>query len=505
MTFSLNSDRTTPHCASPRRAMSPRAAVYSRAARDHPMIPPSPEPSMRGAPHGVERWRGRLRLWSGCVLFTYVTTHFVEPRARPHLARRHGGRAAGGSSRSGAARSAPSRSTAPSSSTSCWRSGRSTGGARCACPRGEATQLVARPRDPRAARGHVVGTRLAMRCPARTTLLSRGARALGARPEARAAPGDRPCSSRGSHGCIGMHFWLRLRPWYPRVRAAAVRDRASCCPCWRCSASSTPAARPRRSRASPAARRACSADDRRPPRRPRSGASSDDLSRRSSARSASSCSRARAAASSSIAGGTSGSPIPAGARSLVPAGFTILEASRLARIPHASVCGGRGRCSTCRVRVVARARGHPRPERRRAARARARGRAARRAPGLPVAPAAATSRSAARLRPRPRRRRRRRRAAIARTGSEQEIAVLFADLRGFTALAERKLPYDVVFFLNRYFEAVGRAIERGGRRHQPVHRRRRDGALRRGRRARATGAGRRCSAPGAMVARAWPR
>src|SRR2546425_4382266 len=28
------------------------------------------------------------------------------------------------------------------------------------------------------------------------------------------------------------------------------------------------------------------------------------------------------------------------------------EASRLAGILHASVCGGRGRCSTCRVRVV---------------------------------------------------------------------------------------------------------------------------------------------------------
>jgi adenylate cyclase len=45
-----------------------------------------------------------------------------------------------------------------------------------------------------------------------------------------------------------------------------------------------------------------------------------------------------------------------------------------------------------------------------------------------------------------------------RDGEERDIAVLFADLRGFTRLAEHKLPYDVVFFLNRYFEAVGRAI-----------------------------------------------
>ena len=40
--------------------------------------------------------------------------------------------------------------------------------------------------------------------------------------------------------------------------------------------------------------------------------------------------------------------------------------------------------------------------------------------------------------------------------------MLFADLRKFTALAEQRLPYDVVFFLNRYFEAVGRAIDEAG-------------------------------------------
>ena len=49
-----------------------------------------------------------------------------------------------------------------------------------------------------------------------------------------------------------------------------------------------------------------------------------------------------------------------------------------------------------------------------------------------------------------------------RQGREQELAVLFADLRGFTRMAENKLPYDVVFFLNRYFEAVGTAITGAG-------------------------------------------
>ena len=37
----------------------------------------------------------------------------------------------------------------------------------------------------------------------------------------------------------------------------------------------------------------------------------------------------------------------------VPRGWTVLEASRSHGIPHTSVCGGRARCSTCRVRVTA--------------------------------------------------------------------------------------------------------------------------------------------------------
>jgi adenylate cyclase len=43
-----------------------------------------------------------------------------------------------------------------------------------------------------------------------------------------------------------------------------------------------------------------------------------------------------------------------------------------------------------------------------------------------------------------------------------EIAVLFADIRGFTQLSEHRLPYDVVFLLNRYFRAMGEAITNAG-------------------------------------------
>lgn len=37
----------------------------------------------------------------------------------------------------------------------------------------------------------------------------------------------------------------------------------------------------------------------------------------------------------------------------VPAGWTVLEASRSHHIPHLSLCGGQARCSTCRVQVTA--------------------------------------------------------------------------------------------------------------------------------------------------------
>jgi len=47
-------------------------------------------------------------------------------------------------------------------------------------------------------------------------------------------------------------------------------------------------------------------------------------------------------------------------------------------------------------------------------------------------------------------------------GSAQEMAILFADLRGFTKFSEHKLPYDVVFVMNQYFKAMGEAVEASG-------------------------------------------
>jgi adenylate cyclase len=36
----------------------------------------------------------------------------------------------------------------------------------------------------------------------------------------------------------------------------------------------------------------------------------------------------------------------------VPQGLSLLEASVRNGVPHAHVCGGRGRCSTCRIRIL---------------------------------------------------------------------------------------------------------------------------------------------------------
>ncbi|MEH6474014.1 MAG: adenylate/guanylate cyclase domain-containing protein, partial [Halopseudomonas sp.] len=47
-------------------------------------------------------------------------------------------------------------------------------------------------------------------------------------------------------------------------------------------------------------------------------------------------------------------------------------------------------------------------------------------------------------------------------GQEQQVSVLFIDLRGSTALAEQRLPYDVVFILNQFFAEMAEALHQTG-------------------------------------------
>lgn len=144
---------------------------------------------------------------------------------------------------------------------------------------------------------------------------------------------------------------------------------------------------------------------------------------------------------------------------LIP-GATVLEILRAADIPHASVCGGRGRCSTCRVRVGAggdqlappATAEHKVLERIGAGpdvRLACQIRPTRSLEVTPLLPPTATARDGFR-----------RPGYLA--GQEREVAILFADLRGFTRLSDGRLPYDVVFILNRYFAATGQAVTRSG-------------------------------------------
>lgn len=149
-----------------------------------------------------------------------------------------------------------------------------------------------------------------------------------------------------------------------------------------------------------------------------------------------------------------------GAKVRIQAGMTVLEASRSANIPHASVCGGRGRCSTCRIKILKGAAHMPAPsddEKRVLARVGAAPDTRLACQLRPTAPLTVAPLLPAQAGPQ---------QAQARgdyhSGRELEIAILFADIRGFTQLSEQRLPYDVVFLLNRYFKAMGEAVSGAG-------------------------------------------
>jgi adenylate cyclase len=151
---------------------------------------------------------------------------------------------------------------------------------------------------------------------------------------------------------------------------------------------------------------------------------------------------------------------PGGQVVRVPVGYPVLEASRSGRIPHASICGGRGRCTTCRIRVLrgfeglpppglsersALARLHAGPNVRLACQLRPRADIA----VLPLLPPDITAND-------PRRR------SPGAGSIERFAAIMFVDIRRSTALFEKRLPYDVVFLLNHFFDAVAGAVTEAG-------------------------------------------
>ncbi len=145
---------------------------------------------------------------------------------------------------------------------------------------------------------------------------------------------------------------------------------------------------------------------------------------------------------------------------LVPQGLSLLDVSRINRIPHASVCGGRARCSTCRVRVIEGLEQQPDASE-------------TELKVLKRVGAPSNVRLACQLRPT---------ADISITmllpanvdamqgaladkylwGVEQDVTILFCDLRGFTKMSEGRMSFDVVFLLNQFLGRMAEAIEDTG-------------------------------------------
>jgi class 3 adenylate cyclase/nitrite reductase/ring-hydroxylating ferredoxin subunit len=147
----------------------------------------------------------------------------------------------------------------------------------------------------------------------------------------------------------------------------------------------------------------------------------------------------------------------------VAADETLLAAALRSNVAFAHACGGRAKCSTCRVWVLDGLESCPeRTELEASMSAR-----------LGLTPEV---RLACQLRPRGRLRIRRLvidetdlmmcsqldRAVAERSGEAKKVTIFFSDVTGFTSLAERLSAYDVMYILNRYFVQAGDIIERNG-------------------------------------------
>jgi adenylate cyclase len=143
-----------------------------------------------------------------------------------------------------------------------------------------------------------------------------------------------------------------------------------------------------------------------------------------------------------------------------PVGRTILEAIRDEGLPHASVCGGRARCTTCRVRVGD-GLAHLPPATRREAQALGRIHAP---PNVRLACQCRPTRDVAvtPLLPPNVGPRTPRQPPGGAQGRERPIVAMFVDLRDSTRLAEGRLPYDVVFLMNQFFAEMHAALRATG-------------------------------------------
>jgi adenylate cyclase len=151
---------------------------------------------------------------------------------------------------------------------------------------------------------------------------------------------------------------------------------------------------------------------------------------------------------------------PDGRSIRVPLGFSVLEASRSARVPHAGICGGRGRCSTCRIRVMIGAGMIPGPSSGEAA-------VLRRVAAEPGVRLACQARPAGNVSVAPLLPPHWPVAAVRRRewpmpSEERFIVALMVDMRDSTRLTETRLPFDAVFIVDRFMTAAGSAVDANG-------------------------------------------
>jgi adenylate cyclase len=142
---------------------------------------------------------------------------------------------------------------------------------------------------------------------------------------------------------------------------------------------------------------------------------------------------------------------PGGEKIVARMGQTLLEAIREHGIPHASLCGGRARCTTCRVRIGQGLENFAPPEE-------VEQQALLRIKADPNVRLACQARPNSDVQITPLVEpdigigAARKPGAV--QGSEQQVVTMFVDLRDSTGMGEKHLPYDVLFILNRFFSEM---------------------------------------------------
>ena len=260
-----------------------------------------------------------------------------------------------------------------------------------------------------------------------------------------------------THGCIGIHMWLRYRPGYWRWRAPLLVTAALIPNLAVMGINNAGWDAMLRARADPAFRALHGPP---PPGSERAIEGGDLANSLDSLRIAYIVLVAAVFAARAVrdwrARQTRGVTISYsnGPTVTVPRGYSILEASRSIRLPHESICGGRARCSTCRVRIQRGLDDLPPPsaiERATLARVRVPANvrlACQVRPKSDVALAVllSSARSDSGL-------------LIDLTESrEVTVTAMFVDLRDSTALASGRLPFDAMFLIDRYVQAVTAAV-----------------------------------------------